>query len=161
MHLTISAIGKLRKSDPRAALIDDYVARIEQTGRGLGFSGMTLTAQEAPKGLSGAVCQEKETALILDSVPERARLIVLDERGSDLQSVDFAHKLENWRDQGVGHTVLAIGGADGHTDQMRTRADLMIRFGKATWPHMMVRLMACEQLYRAMTILAGHPYHRA
>lgn len=88
------------------------------------------------------------------------RTVALDERGESLGSAAFAERLGRWRDDGVRETRFMIGAADGHDAGTREDADLLISFGKATWPHLMVRAMLAEQLYRATAILAGHPYHR-
>ena len=91
----------------------------------------------------------------------QTKLVLLDERGKDLSSADFAELLGRWRDDGVREARFLIGAADGHEDAHRREADLLLAFGKATWPHLMARAMLAEQLYRATSILAGHPYHRA
>lgn len=88
------------------------------------------------------------------------RTVLLDERGRDISSEDLALQLERWRDQAIRETRFVIGAADGHDETARSAADLLIAFGRATWPHLLVRAMLAEQLYRATTILAGHPYHR-
>jgi 23S rRNA (pseudouridine1915-N3)-methyltransferase len=95
--------------------------------------------------------------------PERGtgRTILLDERGDILSSEDFARVLGGWRDAGVRDMLFAIGGADGFSDADRQRADLLLSFGRMTWPHLMARAMLAEQLWRAASILSGHPYHRA
>ena len=87
--------------------------------------------------------------------------MLLDEKGKNLTSEELAVVLERWRDDGMRETRFMIGAADGHSKEERSRADLLIAFGKATWPHLLVRAMLMEQIYRATTILAGHPYHRA
>ncbi len=87
--------------------------------------------------------------------------MLLDERGKAMASEDFAHLLESWRDNGVRETRFVLGAADGHSRQERAEADLLLAFGPPTWPHLMARAMLMEQLYRATSILAGHPYHRA
>lgn len=89
------------------------------------------------------------------------RTVLLDERGIAMTSEDFAALLGRWRDEGVRETRFMLGAADGHSDADRGAADLLLAFGPATWPHMLARAMLMEQLYRAATILAGHPYHRA
>lgn len=89
------------------------------------------------------------------------RTVLLDEKGKDLPSEDFAAILGRWRDDGIRECRFVLGAADGHSDQERTDADLLLAFGRATWPHLMARAMLAEQLYRATTILAGHPYHRS
>ena len=92
---------------------------------------------------------------------EPVRRILLDERGRAASSVDLAKLLENWRDSGVREAQFLIGAADGHTAEERELADELLSFGPATWPHLLVRAMVAEQLYRAVSILSGHPYHRA
>ena len=89
------------------------------------------------------------------------RTVLLDEKGKDLPSEDFAAILGRWRDDGIRECRFVLGAADGHSDQERIDADLLLAFGRATWPHLMARAMLAEQLYRATTILAGHPYHRS
>ena len=89
------------------------------------------------------------------------RIVLLDERGKDLGSEDFARILERWRDDGIRECRLVLGAADGHSREERAGADLLLAFGKATWPHLLARAMLMEQLFRATSILAGHPYHRA
>lgn len=160
MRLTVCAVGKLR-SGPEAALVNDYAARISATGRSLGFPAFDIKEVEAPRGLTGPKRRDAETALLLDASPNKGICIVLDEHGKDLPSEMLAKKLGAWRDDGIGYASFFIGGADGHSQSLLTKADIKIAFGKATWPHMLVRAMLCEQIYRAMTILSGHPYHRA
>ena len=94
-------------------------------------------------------------------IPEKYMLVALDERGKNVDSTAFAHQLGRWRDESVANTIFTIGGADGLSPDLQRTARLRIAFGSATWPHQMVRVMLLEQIYRAATILAGHPYHRA
>lgn len=159
MRLSVAAIGRLR-GGPELELINDYSARIRAAGRSLGFSAFEIRELEAPKGLSGAKRQERESALLGQSAAPGAKRVLLDERGENLGSGAIAEQLARWRDDGVGEIVFMIGGADGHDRSFAAKADLVIAFGKATFPHMLVRTMLVEQIYRAMTILAGHPYHR-
>lgn len=100
-----------------------------------------------------------ETSPLPDAVPN-SRTVVLDERGPALPSRGLADRLAAWRDDGVRETRFLIGAADGHDDATRAAADLLLSFGPATWPHLLVRGMLAEQLYRATSLLAGHPYHR-
>ncbi len=90
----------------------------------------------------------------------QSKIVALDEKGRQFGSVDFARQLENWRDDGVSEVRFLIGAADGLTEEERGSADLLLSFGKATWPHMLARAMLAEQLWRASSILANHPYHR-
>jgi len=97
-------------------------------------------------------------------IPERqtpCKTVLLDERGKNLTSEELASIMAGWRDDGIREARFVLGAADGHNEQERAEADLLLAFGKATWPHLMARAMLMEQLYRATTILAGHPYHRA
>ena len=102
----------------------------------------------------------REAALIAEKIPDGAYVIALDERGKALKSRSFAQKLSDLADGGARDIVFAIGGADGLDQSLRERADLMLGFGPQTWPHMLVRTMLAEQIYRAQSIIAGHPYHR-
>ena len=105
--------------------------------------------------------KEREGEAILAAVPNGSVLLALDERGRDMASRVLAKKIGTWRDTGISDLAFAIGGADGLSDEVRQEADLLLAFGSATWPHLLVRGMLTEQLYRSQQILAGHPYHRA
>jgi 23S rRNA (pseudouridine1915-N3)-methyltransferase len=155
MRVHIAAVGRLR-GGPERALFDDYLARLEKTGRGLGLVPAGVTEVEDRKG-GGS---EAEGRLLLAAVPEGAALWALDERGRTMTSPDFAAAIARERDAGRRDLVLAIGGADGLDGGVRDAADMSISFGAMVWPHMLVRVMLAEQLYRAATILAGSPYHR-
>ena len=155
MRIDLIAVGRLR-GGPEAALIDDYLTRFSRTGRGLGLPPITVTEVDDRKGGGMA----GEGALIARAIPPGAALVVMDERGAQLTSPDFAHRLAGWRDAGRD-VAFVIGGADGLDPALRERAELAISLGRMVWPHMLVRVMLTEQLYRAATILAGTPYHRA
>ena len=105
--------------------------------------------------------QDSTGEALMAAAPEGARIVALDERGRAEGSAQFAKRIEGWRDNGVRGIAFLIGGADGLSDDVRKRADLILSFGTMTWPHMLVRAMLAEQLYRAHSILTGHPYHRA
>ena len=138
MLLHIVARGKIARS-PEAELVDRYIKRIAWPTK--------LT--ELPDS-GGAV----------PALPGNSVTIVLDERGETLSSTAFAKKLESWRDNGKREARFLIGAADGHGQDIRASSDLLLSFGPATWPHLMVRAMLAEQLFRATSILANHPYHR-
>jgi 23S rRNA (pseudouridine1915-N3)-methyltransferase len=138
MRLHVIARGKIARS-PEAELVERYARRI----------AWPLTLTELPE--SGGKVAEP---------PAPSRAIVLDERGRDLSSTEFAALLSRWRDEGVREARFWIGAADGHDEGLRSSADLLLRFGAATWPHLMVRALLLEQLWRATSIIAGHPYHR-
>lgn len=153
MKLKIAAVGRLR-AGPEAELVSDYLTRFEKTGRALGLGPVTLQEVEAKRGGMTA-----EAGLLEKAVAGCAPLCALDERGKTLSSPAFADLLGRWRDQGQSPAII-IGGADGIDPAFRARADVAISFGKMVWPHMLVRVMLAEQLYRAASILAGTPYHR-
>jgi len=160
MRLVIIAIGRL-KQGPERELAERYRERFDDIGRKLGFRGIEI--QEIPESRAGDAARRiaEEAAVISAAIPEKSVLVALAERGDNIDSTIFARHLGRWRDQSVGNTIFAIGGADGLSPDLRRKATLSIAFGSATWPHQMVRVMLLEQIYRAATILAGHPYHRA
>jgi 23S rRNA (pseudouridine1915-N3)-methyltransferase len=156
MRIAICAVGRLR-SGPEKALIDDYLTRFGRTGRALGLGPATVAEVEDRKGGGMAA----EAALLRRAVPAGALLCCLDERGQVLSSPAFAERLGGWRDAGQADLALVIGGADGIDPGLRDAADFRLSLGSMVWPHMLVRVMLAEQLYRATTILGGGPYHRA
>lgn len=156
MRVSIIAIGRLRKG-PELDLIDDYRTRFDRTGRALGLGPLTITQLEDRKG--GGM--DAEARLIDNALPKGAWVCAMDERGEVLTSPKFARKLADRRDGGTSDFVFLIGGADGLDQGLRARADARLSLGSMVWPHMLARVMLCEQLYRAASILAGAPYHRA
>ena len=138
MLLHIIARGKIARS-PEAELVARYEKRVTWPFK---VTELPETGGRIPDPLS----------------PHRT--VLLDERGRDLTSREFAGVLDRWRDEGVREARFVLGAADGHSREEREEADLLVAFGKATWPHLMARAMLAEQLYRATTIVAGHPYHR-
>ncbi len=155
MKVHIIAVGRLR-AGPEAALIEDYTTRFDRTGRALGLGPLTLSEVEDKKG--GGM--KAEAALLERALPKGAVIVTMDERGKLLSSPDFADKLAGWRDAGRSDVAFVIGGADGIDPVLRAQADFSVSLGKMVWPHMLVRAMLTEQLYRAASILAGSPYHR-
>ena len=145
MKIQILAIGKCKKGSPEALLIKEYQKRLSWD--------LSVTEKENDS-------KEKESEFLLSHIQNNAKVVVLDERGENMSSIDFAQKIENWRLNGTSEICFLIGGADGHTDSVRRRADLILSFGKLTLPHMLIRAVLVEQIYRAQTILSGHPYHR-
>ena len=137
MLLHVIARGKIGRS-PEADLVDRYLKRIAWPTR------LTELSERAP----------------MPPPPSGAVTVLLDEKGDALSSMELAKKLEQWRDRGVREARFVIGAADGHSAEERSAADLLISFGPATWPHLLVRAMLAEQLFRATSILANHPYHR-
>ncbi len=155
MRVTICAVGRLRKG-PERELYDDYLTRFDRTGRPLALGPAKLVEVEDKKG--GGM--PAEAALLERSIPNGSLICTMDERGEVMTSPAFAQKLANWRDQGRSDLTFVIGGADGIDPSLRAKADASLSFGKMVWPHMLVRVMLAEQLYRAASILAGGPYHR-
>jgi len=155
MRVRICAVGRM-KSGPERALVEDYTTRFDRTGRALGLGPLTITEVDDRKGGGMAA----EAALLDRAIPGGAVICAMDERGREMSSPDFANMLAGWRDQGRAEVAFVIGGADGIDPALRSRADAMLSFGPMVWPHMLVRAMLSEQLYRAASILAGAPYHR-
>src|SRR3979409_1783403 len=160
MRLVVIAIGRL-KQGPERELAERYRERFDDIGRKLGFRGLEIHEIPESRARDAATRMAEEAAAISAAIPERSVLVALDERGENIDSAGFARHLGHWRDQSVANNVFMIGGADGLSPDLRRKAKLGIAFGSATWPHQMVRVMLLEQLYRAATILAGHPYPRA
>lgn len=155
MRVHLCAVGRIR-SGPERALVDDYLRRFDRSGRALGLGPAAEHEVEDKRGGG----REAEAELLARAVPAGALLAVLDERGRVMSSPDFAGLLGGWRDAGRSDVAFVIGGADGVAPALRNRADFALSFGQMVWPHMLVRVMLAEQLYRAASILAGAPYHR-
>lgn len=156
MILRVAAIGRLSKG-PERALCDHLQARADALSRSTRLGPIDLLEIE-PKGADRG--PDGEARLLSAALQECERVVALDERGEPLGSLAFAHRLRDWRDQGARRAGFVLGGADGLAPALRARADLVLCFGTLTWPHALARAMLLEQLYRAGTILAGHPYHR-
>jgi 23S rRNA (pseudouridine1915-N3)-methyltransferase len=158
MRVTVAAIGRL-KAGPERALVERYVERANASGRKL---GLAVAVREFPESRAGDTATRKaqEAEALLSTVSPKAVLVVLDEAGRSQTSRAFADHIARWRDAGNEDVIFAIGGADGHGDALRARAGQTLAFGAMTWPHQIVRCLLAEQLYRAVTILSGHPYHR-
>lgn len=146
MKAVILAIGKCKHGSPEANIIAEYVKR----------SGWEMIIKEKDNST-----QEEEAKFLQSNIPSNAKVIVLDERGCNISSVELAHKCENWILNGCSEICFLIGGADGHLQSTRDKADLILSFGKLTLPHMLMRAVLSEQIYRIQTIIAHHPYHRA
>ena len=155
MRVHLCTVGRLRLG-PERDLITDYVTRFDRTGRTLGLGPLTEHEVEDKKNAGMAA----EADLLARAIPAGALIAALDERGAVLSSPEFAAQLAKWRDGGRQDVAFVIGGADGIDPALRARADFSLSFGRMVWPHMLVRVMLAEQLYRAATILGGGPYHR-
>ncbi|MBT9244771.1 23S rRNA (pseudouridine(1915)-N(3))-methyltransferase RlmH [Gemmobacter fulvus] len=155
MRVHLCAVGRLR-AGPERDLVQDYVTRFDRTGRALRLGPFAEHEVEDKRG--GGM--EAEAELLARAVPNGALICVMDERGKVLSSPEFADQLARWRAGGRQDVAFVIGGADGIAPVLRDRADFALSFGRMVWPHMLVRVMLAEQLYRAASILSGAPYHR-
>jgi len=160
MRLIVIAVGRM-KQGPERELAERYRKRFDEIGRKLGFRGLNIHEISESRARDASTRIAEETAAIAASIPENSVLVALDERGDNIDSAGLARQLGRFRDQSIANTVFVIGGADGLSPDLRRKQKLGLAFGTATWPHQLVRVMLLEQLYRAATILAGHPYHRA
>lgn len=160
MRLLVIAVGRL-KQGPERELAERYRQRFDDIGRRLGLRGLEIHEIPESRARDSSARIAEEANAISAAIPANAVLVTLDEHGDNLASQTLAHHLARWRDQSTASAVFVIGGADGLSPELRRKENLGIAFGAATWPHQMVRMMLLEQLYRAATILAGHPYHRA
>ncbi|MBI1207846.1 MAG: 23S rRNA (pseudouridine(1915)-N(3))-methyltransferase RlmH [Azospirillum sp.] len=152
MRLALVAVGRAR-GGPERSLFEQYAARLRPP--------LTLREVEAKGRPPALELRRQEGQLLLAAVPEGATVVALDPRGIGLTSEALAARIGTWRDRGVADLAFLIGGADGLDEGVRQRADLVLGLGPLTWPHLLVRGMLAEQLYRCQQILAGHPYHRA
>jgi 23S rRNA (pseudouridine1915-N3)-methyltransferase len=160
MRIIVAAVGRL-KQGPETELSTRYRKRAAQTGRHLGLRDIEIVEiKESRAGDTGKRMLEESIALA-NIIPQNAVVVVLDPRGENLESSALAAQLAKWREHARPAVVFLIGGADGLATSLGEKAALRLSFGSATWPHQLVRVMLLEQLYRATTILTGHPYHRA
>ena len=160
MRLIVAAIGRLKAGAERE-LAERYRDRVAKAGRAVGLRDIEIVEIRESRAPEAARRILEESIALANIIPERAIVVALDSGGDNLDSGAIAGVLRSWRDAGRPAAVLVIGGTDGLGPELTRRADLTLAFGAATWPHQLVRIMLLEQLYRAVTILAGHPYHRA
>lgn len=145
MKITLGVIGKCKPDSPEGEIIKRYQERLK----------WTLNIKEKDNST-----QEDEAKFLQSCIAQGAKVIVLDERGKNMTSPEFADILENWMTTGTSEICFLIGGADGHLEETRQKADLLLSFGKLTLPHILMRAVLAEQIYRAETIIRHHPYHR-
>ena len=160
MRLTVAAVGRM-KHGPERELAERYRKRAEQLSRRIGWRDIEIVEVRESRAQEVGKRMIEESIAIANVIPDKAAVVILDERGESLDSAALAAQLAKWRDAGRPAAVFVIGGDDGLAPSLRERAALRLAFGAATWPHQLVRTMLLEQIYRAITILAGHPYHRA
>lgn len=160
LRLLLASVGRLKAGAERD-LVARYIERARASGRALGFGDVQMVEIAESSARRAEDRMAEEGTALLAACPPGALLVALDPRGRNLSSEDLATRMGQERDNGRAAMCLLIGGADGLSDAVRSRAGLLLAFGAATFPHQLVRVMLAEQLYRGMTILAGHPYHRA
>jgi 23S rRNA (pseudouridine1915-N3)-methyltransferase len=160
LRLLLIGVGRL-KAGPERELFERYFKRLVDLARTSGVSGVDLREVEEGRARRREDRQAEESRLILAALPKGARLALLDERGAALSSAQWASEIGKARDNSTPAYALVIGGPDGLDSSLRGQAQSVLSFGAMTWPHQLVRVMAAEQLYRALSILSRHPYHRA
>lgn len=160
MRIIVAAIGRL-KAGSETELAERYRKRAEQTGRNLGWKSVEIIEIRESRADDAQKRMLEESIALANIIPDRSVTVLLDERGDNPDSAKFAEQLASWRAADAPALVFIIGGADGLASSLCDKAKMKLSFGAATWPHQLVRAMLLEQLYRAATILTGHPYHRA
>jgi 23S rRNA (pseudouridine1915-N3)-methyltransferase len=160
MRVVVAAVGRL-KQGPERELAERYRKRAAEAGRSAGLSAVDVIEIKESRAGDAARRMVEESIAVANVIPEHAVTVILDARGESINSAAFAGRLQEWRQQNKPAVVFIIGAADGLAPSLREKASIAIAFGAATWPHQLVRVMLLEQLYRAVTILSGHPYHRA
>ena len=159
MRIVVAAIGRLKQGS-ETELSERYRKRTIQTGRQLGLRDVEIIEIRESRAADSGKRMLEESIALANVIPQNAAVVLLDSQGQNLDSVSFATQLTKWRANGRPAIAFLIGGADGLAAGLHEKAELRLSFGTATWPHQLVRVMLLEQLYRATTILSGHPYHR-
>jgi len=160
MRIVIAAVGRL-KQGPERELAERYRKHALNAGRSVGLSALDIVEIKESRARDAARRMLEESIAIANIIPDGAVIVILDQRGESMSSGVFAARLHEWRGQAKAAVVFVIGAADGLAPSLREKANLAIGFGAATWPHQLIRIMLLEQVYRAVTIMTGHPYHRA
>jgi 23S rRNA (pseudouridine1915-N3)-methyltransferase len=159
MRIVVVAVGRL-KQGPERELAERYRKRAVDAGRAAGLAGIEIIEIKESRAAAAERRMLEESIAIANVLPERAMVALLDQRGESMSSSSFAGRLSGWRAENKPAVAFVIGGHDGLAPTLREKAHIAIAFGPATWPHQLLRIMLLEQIYRAVTILAGHPYHR-
>ena len=160
MRIMVAAVGRLKKG-PETELSERYRKRAAQTGRNLGWRDVEIIEIRESRAPEPEKRMIEESIALTTVIPQGAAVVLLDSRGESLDSASIAAQFAKWRANDKPAVVFVIGGADGLAASLHDKATLKLSFGAATWPHQLVRVMLLEQIYRATTILTGHPYHRA
>jgi len=158
MRIAIAAIGRM-KNGPERELVARYLERAGASGKPLALTGFDVTEINESRAGSATARKAEEAKALRSALPDGIT-VMLDERGKAINSEQFARQIGRWRDDGRPAVGFVIGGADGIDPDFVRSADLVVSFSPMVWPHQLVRIMLAEQLYRATTILSGHPYHR-
>jgi 23S rRNA (pseudouridine1915-N3)-methyltransferase len=159
MRLIVAAVGRL-KQGPERELAASYCKRAEATGRALGWRAIEIVEIRESRAQDRDRRRTEESIALANVIPNGAVVVILDERGESLDSAALAGLMRQWRADNRESACFIIGGADGLAPNLLDRAKVRLAFGAATWPHQLIRIMLLEQIYRAGTILSGHPYHR-
>ena len=159
MRMMVAAVGRL-KQGPERELAERYRKRVADAGRSAGIASLDIIEIRESRAGDASRRMLEESIAMANVIPDGAVLVILDARGESMSSPAFAGRLQGWRSEDKPAVVFAIGGHDGLAPMLREKAALAVAFGQATWPHQLLRIMLLEQLYRAVTILTGHPYHR-
>lgn len=160
MRIIVAAIGRLKRG-PETELSERYRKRAAQTGRQQGWRDVEILEIRESRADDAGKRMLEESIALANVIPQGAAVVLLDAGGDNLDSAGLATQLAKWREQDRPAAVFVIGGPDGLAASLRDKAELRLAFGAATWPHQLMRVMLLEQIYRAATILTGHPYHRA
>jgi 23S rRNA (pseudouridine1915-N3)-methyltransferase len=158
MRIVVAAVGRLKRG-PEVELSERYRERAVKSGRGIGLRSLEIVEIAESRARDAQRRMLEESIALANVIPEKAATVLLDPRGETLDSNSFVKRLRGWNDGGRD-AVFVIGGPDGLAPTLSERADLHLAFGALTWPHQLVRIMLLEQIYRAITIMSGHPYHR-
>ena len=158
MRIVIAAVGRLKRG-PESDLAERYRERAVKSGRGIGLRSVEIVEIAESRARDAQRRMLEESIALANVIPDGAATVLLDPQGEALDSNAFAKRLRGWND-GARDVAFAIGGPDGLALTLSDQADLQLAFGALTWPHQLVRVMLLEQIYRAITILSGHPYHR-
>lgn len=159
MRIVVAAVGRL-KDGPERNLAERYRKRAADLGRNIGLRDIEIIEIRESRAREAEKRKVEESIALANMIPEGSVGIVMDQRGDSLDSLAFASQIRRWQEAGRSAAVFIIGGADGLSASLREQADMRMAFGSATWPHQLVRIMLLEQIYRAATVLSGHPYHR-
>ena len=160
MRIVVAAVGRLKRG-PETELSERYRKRAAQTGRQLGLRDVEIIEIRESRAEDANKRMLEESIALANVIPQGAAVVLLDARGENIDSPSLAARLAQWRAADRPAVAFLIGGPDGLAPSLREKAESRLSFGAATWPHQLVRVMLLEQLYRAATLLAGHPYHRA